>query len=76
MSKRPTAAGQEVALRRVRGKGDCRLVRLRRLGVTAEPPEEIGADGVEEVVALEIEGLDEGERRIRPFDLGQRDPRG
>jgi hypothetical protein len=67
---------QEVALGRVLGACDRGLVRQCRLGVAAEASEQIGADGVEQVVAAEITAVEpfhEGERRIRSLDLGHRD---
>src|SRR5215211_832396 len=73
LTERPTTALQEVALGRVLGAGDRGLVRQRRLGVAAEASQEIGADGVEEVVAVEVEAVDERERRVGPVDLGHRD---
>jgi hypothetical protein len=56
---------QEVALGRVLGTGDRRLVRQSGLGVSAQASEQVGADRVEQVEALEVEAVDEGERRIR-----------
>ena len=47
--------------------------RPRRLGAAAEPAQQVGADGVEEVVAVEVELVDERERGLRPVDLGDRD---
>jgi hypothetical protein len=64
-----TDALQEVALARVVRAGDCRQVGRRRFVVPANAPEQVGADRVEKVIALEIEAVEESERRIRPFDL-------
>ena len=44
--------------------------RPRRCGPGGE---QVGADGVEQVVALEGEAVDEAQRRVRPVDLGHRD---
>src|SRR6266542_264200 len=64
-SQRLELALQEVALGGVLGAGDRRLVRHRRLAAPAQ--------AAEQVVALEVEAVDEGERRIRSLDLGHRD---
>src|SRR6266540_610143 len=71
-SQRLELALQEVALGGVLGAGDRRLVRHRRLAAPAQAAEQVGADGVEQVVALEVEAVDEGERRIRSLDLRDR----
>jgi hypothetical protein len=68
--ERLTAALQEVALARVVGAGDRRRVRQRRFVLAAHAPEQIGADRVEQVMAIET--IDERQRRRRSFDLGQR----
>lgn len=57
------AAPQEIALGRVLGAGDRRLIRLRGLGVAAETPQQVGPDSVVQVVAAQIETVDEGQRR-------------
>src|ERR1700724_3282803 len=73
VGKGPTAPLQEVALGCVLGAGDRRLVRQPRFGVAAEAPEQVGADGVEQVVARQVEAIDHGERGVRSLDLGYRD---
>ena len=45
----------------------------RGLGAPIEPPQQVGADGVEQVVRLEVERVDERERGLRPFHFGHRD---
>jgi len=63
--KRLTAALQEVALDRVLGAGDRRLVGQRGLGAAPQAAEQVGADRVEQVVAVEVQAVDESQRRTR-----------
>jgi hypothetical protein len=61
---------QEIAFARVRGSRDRRFVRLRRVRPSAEPPEEVGADRVKQIVALDgwiVELLDELQRCRGPI---------
>ena len=44
-----------------------------RLVVAVEANEQLGAGGVEQVIGVEVEGVDDGERRRRTFDLGEGD---
>ena len=68
-----TTALQECALGRVLGSRDGGLVRARRLGVAAKAPEEIRTNGVEQVVATEVEAIDDRQCRIRSLYLSHRD---
>jgi hypothetical protein len=52
-AERLTAALQEIALGRVLGAGDPRLVRQRCLSGAAQASEQVGTDSVEQVVATE-----------------------
>src|SRR5205823_10949969 len=70
---RLTAAQQEVPLGGILGAGDRRLVRSRRFSVTSKAAEKVGSDGVEQVVAIELEAVQESECGIRSLDLGDRD---
>ncbi len=70
---RVAAALEKGELGRILGAGDRSLVGERRLGGAAQTSQQVGADGMEQVVAVEVEAVDEGERRIRSFDLGHRD---
>ena len=54
------AAAQELALGRVLGPGDRHFVRPRRLGVSPDAPEQVGADGVKQVVTLQLQVFDQG----------------
>jgi hypothetical protein len=53
--ERLAAALEKVPLGRVVGAGNRRLVRQRRIGVAAQPPQQVGADGMEQVIAVEAE---------------------
>src|ERR1700737_8170 len=64
-----TAALQEVTLGRVLAAGDRRLVRGHRLGGAVQAPEQIGAYRVEKMIRIELETVDERERRRRSLDL-------
>src|SRR6266496_220510 len=66
------ASLQEVPLGRVLGARDRRLVRLRGLCGASETPEQVGAHGVEQVVAIEVEGVHQIKRRVRAVDLRDR----
>src|SRR5438876_12378175 len=66
----PAPALQELALGRVLGAGDRCVVRQRRFGAPAQAPEQVGADGVEQVVTLQVEAVLVGQRRIRSITLG------
>ena len=52
---------------------DGAAILLVRVFIASETREEVGADGVEDVVAVERELLHERERDVRPVDLGDRD---
>jgi len=45
----------------------------RGFDVTAQATQQVGADGMEDVVGAEVQCVDEGERRPWPVDLGHRD---
>ena len=49
------------------------VIRLRRLGDAAQPSQQLRPDGVEQVVAVERERVDQGERGLRSVDLGDGD---
>src|SRR5919108_1090578 len=68
-AERSTAALEEGAFPRVLGPGDRRRVRLVRVGGAAQAPQEVGADRMEQVIAVEVEVVDERQRRIRSLDL-------
>jgi hypothetical protein len=71
--ERLTAPLQEVALARVVGTGNRRLVRRRGFVVAAHAPEQIGANRVEHVIAIElgaVEAIDERQCRMRSLDFG------
>ena len=68
-----TPALQKLALGRVFGAGDRGVVRQGGLGVAAQAPEQVGTDRVEQVIAIEIEAVDERERRMRSVDFGHGD---
>src|SRR5258706_395576 len=72
---RAQAAPQELAFRLVGSPGDRGLIGGRGLSIPAEPAEQIGADRVEEVVAVQVRGqvVHHHERGRRPVDFGQRD---
>lgn len=63
--------GAMLLLGRVVGGLDGALVRAVRLCGASTPSQEVGSDGVPEVVAVEVERFDLGERRRWSFDLGQ-----
>jgi len=48
------------------------LVRRLGVGFAAEAAQELGSGRVEVVVAVELEAVDEGERRLRVAGLGDR----
>src|SRR5919204_3627199 len=54
---RLAAALEEGALGPVGGAGDRRLVGQRRLGGAAKASQQVGTDGVEQVVAVQVEGV-------------------
>ncbi len=68
--------GQVPALGRVAGLGDRGLVGGPGLGGPAQPPEQVGADGVEQVVPAQVgrgQAVDQIEGHRRAVDLGHRD---
>src|SRR5438874_798182 len=65
------AAFQERAFRGVGRQACGRVVGGGRLGVTPEAHEQVGPGRVVEVVLGQGEGVDLGQRRCRPLDLGQ-----
>jgi hypothetical protein len=56
-------ADQERALGRVLRQGDRGVVGVRGFGGTAEAAQQVGADGVVAVEAVEVEAVEDGERR-------------
>ena len=73
-------AGDEVAtvaevalLCGVRDECEGSVIRLDRLDTTAESFEKVGASGVKEVIAVEVELLDDRQRGGGSPELGQRD---
>ena len=66
------AALEEVSFSVVPAAGDGLLIRERGLGVSPQASQQVRADGVEKVVAPEVEAVNEGECRIRSFDFGHR----
>src|SRR3954452_15026486 len=73
LTERLTAALEEIALAGVGGAADRRLVCSCRLGVAAEAAQQIGADGVVQMRAIEAKLIDKRKRRTRPCDLGHSD---
>src|SRR6266851_5760627 len=71
---RAQAAPQELAFRLVGSPGDRGLIGGRGLSIPAEPAEQIGADRVEEVVAVQVRGqvVHDHERGRRSVDFGER----
>lgn len=69
----PQPAFQERAFGPVLGAGQRRFVGAHRLGVAAETAQQVGADGVAQVVGVEVEGLDEGQCRFGAVGLGHGD---
>ena len=53
--------------------GDRRVVGLRRVGIAAEPAQQVRPDRMEEVVVAQVEGVDKLQRRSGTVDLGHRD---
>ena len=53
--------------------GDRRVVGLRRVGIAAEPAQQVRPDRMEEVVVAQVEGIDKLQRRSGTVDLGHRD---
>jgi hypothetical protein len=51
---------QQLALRAVRGEREGAVDGLDRLGPPVEPVEQLGPGGVEQVVAVELERVDQG----------------
>ena len=47
--------------------------RLAGLGRSAEPGQQVAADGVKQVVVAEVQPVEEAQRRGRAVDLGYRD---
>src|SRR5258708_10737621 len=72
---RAQAAPQELAFRLVGSPGDRGLIGGRGLGLPAQPAGQIGADRVEEVVAVQGrgQGVHHHQRGARPVDFGQLD---
>ena len=62
----PQAAAQEVALGRVAGTVQSRPVRGRRLGVPAELPQQVAPDRVEQVIAAQVQAVNQGQGGGRP----------
>src|SRR5262249_60458829 len=67
------ATAQEALLRLGGRERERALVGAAGLVAPAQPPEEVGARGVEVLVAVEVEDVDEREARGRPFCFGDRD---
>ena len=53
--------------------GDRRVVGLRRVGIAAEPAQQVRPDRMEEVVVAQVEGVDKLQRRSGTVDVGHRD---
>src|SRR5581483_634259 len=67
------AGGQELALGGVLGSVQGGLILACRFRVAAEAAQQVGADGVEQVVAVQVQFVDQVERAARAVDLGDRD---
>ena len=65
------ATTKEFALCSIVGEPKRPLVGERGLGVAAPPAEQVGADRVIEVVALEVQRIDQAEGGVRALYLGQ-----
>ena len=59
------------SFRGVAGEREGAVVRGPGVVVASEPDEELGARRVEQVVAVEVEGVDGRERGRRPLDLAR-----
>src|SRR5438034_10637112 len=70
LGERLTGASKEVAFGRVLGARDRGVVRHGRLRVVTQSTEQVCPDGMEQVEAIDVELVDQGERGTRPFDLG------
>lgn len=57
--------GQELTFDGIFGSVAGGLIGPRRLGVAAQPSEQVRPDGVEQVVAVEVEPLDHGEGGVK-----------
>src|SRR5258707_9971 len=69
-----SAVGQEGgALGGVVGSIDRRVVCRQCVGVAAQASQQVGADGVVQVVAVEVQRVEEGERGFGSVDLGHGD---
>ena len=65
------AAPEELPLGGVGREGQCGVIGLQRGGVAAESAQQVGADGVKQVVTLELEVIEGGQAVRGPVDLAQ-----
>ena len=69
----PSLAGEEVSLGRGRCERGCTVVGVGGLGRPVQAAQQVRPGGVERVVAVEIEAVDQRERYVRAVDLAHRD---
>jgi hypothetical protein len=63
---------QELALAGVLAAGNRGFVFSRRFSVSVQPPQQVGANRVEQMVITEVEGVDDGKRGTRSLNFCDR----